>query len=112
MRILKSQEVEAKPAEGARGVTIRHIYNEEYRNITHFDMRLFEIEPGASTPLHDHAWSHEILILQGSGAVVSEGQESSLEAGDLVFIPPRERHSIRNLSDQILKFLCLDCTLV
>jgi quercetin dioxygenase-like cupin family protein len=37
-----------------------------------FVMRLFEIEPEGNTPLHTHPWEHEVFILEGEGAVLTE----------------------------------------
>ena len=36
-------------------------------------MRHFEIEPGGTTPLHEHEWEHEAFILTGGGVVYRQG---------------------------------------
>ena len=34
-----------------------------------FVMRLFEMEPNGYSPLHAHAWEHEVFVLEGEGIV-------------------------------------------
>jgi quercetin dioxygenase-like cupin family protein len=71
-----------------------------------FAMRVAELEPGASTPLHSHDGEHEIFVLSGSGRVVSGGQELALHEGDAVFIPPMEEHCFSNDGKITFQFIC------
>ena len=70
-------------------------------------MRLFEIEARGYTPLHLHDWEHEIFILEGEGVIVCEDEAKLFRAGDVVFIPPKEKHQFRNTGKKLLKLLCL-----
>ncbi|RLG06746.1 MAG: hypothetical protein DRN65_04720 [Thaumarchaeota archaeon] len=72
-----------------------------------FAMRLFEIEPGGRTPLHDHPWEHEVFILDGKCKLVLGDEEKILEAGYAIYIPPNLRHSFINTGERTLRFLCL-----
>jgi quercetin dioxygenase-like cupin family protein len=72
-----------------------------------FAMRLFEMEPGGYSPLHSHPWEHEVFILEGEGLVVGEGKEKRFRPGDVIFIPPNEKHQFKNSDEKTVKFLCL-----
>ena len=72
-----------------------------------FVMRLFEMEPNGYSPLHTHAWEHEIFVLEGEGLVFDGKNISPLQAGDIAFVPPNEMHQFKNNSEKMLKFLCL-----
>lgn len=70
-------------------------------------MRFFEVAPGGQTPLHQHGYEHEILIMEGAGTVWRAGQEVALRAGDVLYIPADETHQFKNCGEQPFKFLCL-----
>lgn len=108
MKILDYREVKAEPVtdEGANGTTIRWLISQK-ENAPNFAMRLFEIEPGGNTPLHQHPWEHELFVLEGEGAVWSDGKEVAVKPGTAVFVPPNERHSFKNTGKETLKFLCM-----
>jgi quercetin dioxygenase-like cupin family protein len=70
-------------------------------------MRFFEVAPGGNTPLHNHSYEHEILIMEGAGTVWRDGKEVALKAGDVLFIPSDEKHQFKNTGSQPFKFMCL-----
>jgi quercetin dioxygenase-like cupin family protein len=72
-----------------------------------FVMRVFEIEPGSATPLHTHAWEHEVFIISGRGALRSADRERPLAEGDAVLVPPDEQHSFANTGDDIFRLICV-----
>jgi len=72
-----------------------------------FAMRLFEMEPDGHSPLHTHAWEHEVFVLEGQGAIFDGEKATPLQAGDVVFVLPNELHQFRNSGEAQLKFLCL-----
>jgi len=100
-----SVEVEEVP-EPAVGVKVRWLINRE-TGAPNFAMRLFEMEPGGSTPRHTHPWEHEVFVLAGSGVVLGEEEEKPFKPGDVVFVPSGEEHQFRNIGDEIVRFLCL-----
>jgi quercetin dioxygenase-like cupin family protein len=80
-----------------------------------FHMRQFEVQPGGHTPHHAHDYEHEVLILKGTGLVKSEAGERACGPGDVVWVPPNEKHQFRNTGAEPLEFICLipaprDCT--
>ena len=73
-----------------------------------FAMRRFEIKPETNVPLHNHFQDHEIYILSGDGRFYNDsGQEEIVKMGDVVYIPPNEKHGIENIGNSDLIFLCL-----
>jgi quercetin dioxygenase-like cupin family protein len=107
MKTFHYTDVEAKDAgEGTSKLTVRWLISKEI-GAENFAMRLFEMDAGGFSPLHSHNWEHEIFILEGEGVAVSGEKTVKFEAGDAIFIPPNEKHQLRNNSDKPCKFLCL-----
>jgi quercetin dioxygenase-like cupin family protein len=90
----------------ARGVSLRVVIGEEEGAPT-FVMRVFDVEPGASSPRHSHDWEHEVFILSGKGRVYGGGREVDLSPGCTVFVPPMEEHQFSNTGEEVLRFICL-----
>ncbi|MCK4434272.1 cupin domain-containing protein [Candidatus Bathyarchaeota archaeon] len=107
MKVFHYKEVEAKDAgKGTSGLSVRWLITKEI-GAENFAMRLFEMEPGGSSPFHSHHWEHEVFILEGEGIVVGGGEKREFRAGDVIFIPPNEEHQFENNSEKTVKFLCL-----
>jgi len=70
-------------------------------------MRVFDLDPGSSTPSHSHAWEHEVFVLSGRGVVEGQGGEKEISAESVVFVAPDEHHCFRNTSDETLRFICV-----
>jgi quercetin dioxygenase-like cupin family protein len=93
--------------EGFVGVKARYVITDK-EGAPRFAMRVFEFEPGAHTSLHQHPEEHEIFILEGEITAVNDnGEESTLQPGHTLFIPPHERHQFRNQSGSGTKIICL-----
>jgi quercetin dioxygenase-like cupin family protein len=80
-----------------------------------FHMRHFEVAPGGTTPHHAHDYEHEVLILKGAGTVKGAAGDKPCRAGDVVWMPPNEKHQFVNGGNEPLEFICLipapqDCT--
>ncbi len=72
-----------------------------------FHMRHFEVAPGGHTPHHAHDYEHEVVILKGRGLVRGEQGENACGPGDIVWVPPSEKHQFINIGDEPLEFICL-----
>ncbi|MEW6568374.1 MAG: cupin domain-containing protein [Chloroflexota bacterium] len=105
MQIKQAMAVAPEPVEGVPGVTIRRLWAEADRAPT-FALRLFEIQPGMSTPYHHHAHEHEIYVLSGRARLRGEDQEHVLEPGATVLVKPHEMHQFQNAGSDTLRFLC------
>lgn len=54
------------------------------------------IEAGAATPVHRHACEEAIVILEGSGTLTIEGQETAFGPNSTLIIPADVIHQIVN----------------
>ena len=107
MKLFHYDAVKAKAAEeGASKLKVRWLITKEI-GAENFAMRLFEMKPGGYSPLHTHPWEHEVFILEGEGLAFDGKRAKELKAGDVMFIPPGERHQVKNNDKKALKFLCL-----
>jgi uncharacterized cupin superfamily protein len=62
--------------------------------------------PGSRVPYHYHRNRESVLfIISGEGIEIVEGEEFSVKAGDILFIPAGEKHAILNRSDHELRYL-------
>ena len=73
--------------------------------------RIVEIpvaKPGESLrgPHLHHGYEECIYVLKGEGRTFSESGELALKAGDVVLVPPEEKHVTRNTGDEPLVLLC------
>jgi quercetin dioxygenase-like cupin family protein len=97
---------EVKGNEPVPGVLMRVVAGPD-EGAPHFAMRVFEIQPGSSTPYHTHSWEHEVFILSGLGAVKTENGETGLGEGKAIFVPPDEKHCFINTGNELLRFICV-----
>ena len=98
--------LDAKPAQELPGVVKREVINAD-DGAPNFCMRVFDVEPGSSTPSHSHAWEHEVYVLSGRGEAVSEQGETSISKDSVVFVPPNEHHCFVNNGKEVLRFICV-----
>ena len=108
MIIRNYQAVKSEPVTdaGADKAKVRWVIAEK-DGAKNFFIRVFDLEPGGYTPLHQHPWEHEMFVIWGEGCVVKAGREVSLTRGSVVFIPPDEEHQIKNTSQETFTFICL-----
>ena len=61
-------------------------------------------EKGGAYHYHEKR-EHIIFIIAGEGVEIVEGQEFPVKAGDVLFVPAKEKHTIANKSDKDLRYL-------
>ncbi|MDW8343803.1 MAG: cupin domain-containing protein [Verrucomicrobiae bacterium] len=108
MKIISWNNVPLEPVtmDGAYGCAYR-VAISQADGAPSMAMRFFEVSPNGHTPLHEHPYEHEIFVLEGTGTVWRDGQEVPLQPGDVLFIPPNERHQFKNTGTVPFKFMCL-----
>jgi len=73
-----------------------------------FIMRIFDLNPGVSSPHHAHPWEHEVFVLNGEAVVKDDlDGETPIKEGDTIFIPANEKHCLINKGEDIFRFICL-----
>ena len=64
------------------------------------------LAPGTQVPYHYHEKRESIIILiSGEAVEIVEGKEFPVKAGDILFIPPIEKHSIVNRSAKDVRYI-------
>ena len=108
MKVLDYRDMDPTPVEmeGACGANVRWLIAKDDGAPT-FAMRLFELEPGGTTPLHTHDNEHEVFVLGGTGTVWRNGEDILIAAGTAIFVPPGEKHCFKNTGDEVMRFLCM-----
>jgi len=99
-------ELEEPEEKGIKDVKVRWAISKK-DGAENFAMRVFEIQPGGYTPLHQHDWEHEVFVLEGRGIAKDKQDEKPFKKGDIFFIPPMEWHQFCSTGNEILKFICL-----
>ena len=92
--------------EGVRGAHIREILTAR-EGTPNFAMRVFDLDRGGFTPLHQHDYEHEVFVLEGSGEVTEGDRVHSLQAGSVALMMPNVIHQFRNSGDERFRFICL-----
>jgi len=72
-----------------------------------FVLRRFTLEPGASTPHHEHDWEHEVVVTDGEGVLVTTDGERPLKPGDVIYLAPGDLHQFRNVGTGPYRMICL-----
>lgn len=76
--------------------------------IENVEVIIGEMEPGGLADPHLHENIEQIMyILSGEMHAIIEGKEAKLSAGDIVWIPKRATHDIRNAGDEKLRFVLI-----
>lgn len=110
MKIKHWTDVPAQIAEGIDGVTIRWVIGSPDGapdGAPHFAMRVLEVQPGCSSPCHNHWWEHEVFVLDGQGVAVSDAGDAPISSGTVILVEGDEIHQFRNTGDDVLRFICL-----
>ena len=98
--------LDAEPIPELPGVVKREVISDK-DGAPNFCMRVFDIQPGSSTPSHSHEWEHEVFVISGQGAVVGEQGETPIAKDNVVFVPPNEHHCFVNKGNEILRLICV-----
>ncbi|MER3423151.1 MAG: hypothetical protein C4293_07905 [Nitrospiraceae bacterium] len=101
-----SQVIPQTYAEIPNGVQVREMITDR-DGAPNFSLRVFDVQPGTSTPFHRHEWEHEVFILEGTGKIRSEGKETAFKPGDSVYIAPNELHCFVADASIIVRFVCV-----
>ncbi len=94
------------------GVETRSLQNLKGKLVEDLDLRIFDIQPGTDNPLHTHAYSHDLFVMRGTGLIRLEDGEQRITEGDVASIGSYEPHAFVNDGDEVLQFLCMDCTII
>ena len=86
------------------GLTVRWGINKD-QGATNFSMRLLELAPMKSTPMHQHDSEHEIYVLVGKGEVETPDKVVPIREGSIIYVAPNEVHKFNNTGASILRMV-------
>ena len=89
---------------GVDGLTVRWGINAS-QGASNFSMRLLELAPSKSTPMHQHDSEHEIFVLVGMGNVETEDNMYPIRDGSVIYIATNEIHKFNNTGSSILRMV-------
>jgi quercetin dioxygenase-like cupin family protein len=64
------------------------------------------INPGVTIPWHFHATEEVIVVLEGEGECRTDAGCDAYRAGDVIILPARTKHSLRNSGPAPIRQLC------
>jgi quercetin dioxygenase-like cupin family protein len=108
MKIANYKEIKLEDvnAEGAINTKIRWMISEK-DGAPNFALRMFEVEVGGQTPFHQHAWEHEVFVLEGEGEFVTERGSQKFGVWDSIYVDPDMMHQFKNVGNSMMRFLCI-----
>ncbi len=65
------------------------------------------LNPGEEMEMHYHPTEEIYLVFKGEGTVIVGPRERKVTAGDVVFIPPNQMHTMSNRSDRPLLWMAM-----
>jgi mannose-6-phosphate isomerase-like protein (cupin superfamily) len=85
---------------------LRHPANDDVHTL--FSLAHATLNHGEKSLPHRLVNSSETYyIIEGEGAISIDGQITSVETGDTVFVPPNALQSVRNTGPGSMAFLCI-----
>jgi quercetin dioxygenase-like cupin family protein len=73
---------------------------------TQSDIHENVISPGVVVPWHYHETEEVIVVLEGDGECRTEGETENYFGGDVIVIPPRVKHSLKNSGNKLIRQIC------
>jgi len=73
---------------------------------TQSDIHENVISPGVVVPRHYHETEEVIVVLEGDGECRTEGATENYSGGDVIIIPPRVKHSLKNSGNKLIRQIC------
>ena len=70
-------------------------------------MRVIELGEGGYSPKHTHDWPHINFVLEGSGSLYINGEDSAIEAGSYAYVPAGSLHQYKNEGSGMFRFICI-----
>lgn len=103
MRIMHLKDAKALKGDRSRSY---QLVGPEPLGSRKFMITLVEIEPGGSTPLHEHKTVESMyFILEGRAEVSTHREKKALDANTAVYFPAGGSHGIRNVGRGRLRYV-------
>jgi len=99
------QRLDELAAVESGGVTVRPL-----KSVDGIELKVLDIEPGDTSPFHEHSHAHQGIVLTGTGTLLLTGQRLPLAPSDVFSIAPNEPHALVNDGPDSLRVVCMDCS--
>lgn len=86
---------------------VRNYIANAHLGTTHTDIHENIINPGVMVPWHLHATEEVIVVLEGQGEYLTQGAVEPYREGDVLIIPARVKHALRNTGDRQIRQICV-----
>jgi quercetin dioxygenase-like cupin family protein len=107
MKIKRRQDAPPVETPGYSSVTKQVVLGPE-EGSEEIILRYFSVAKGGVTPHHSHDFPHLVKIEAGQGvAIDADRKETSLVAGDYVYVDSNEAHNFKNTGDEAFEFICI-----
>ena len=91
----------------SKGATIRWLITDK-DGAPRYTMRRFDVKPGGKIGLHVIPKSMKFMSCQEKlGFLTRKANETVASPGDVLFVPPYEKHGYENLGKETFTFLCV-----
>ena len=93
MKLIRVGKVKKEPHSGklfTGPVTMQPIIGKELN----CDLIIAQVNfgPGVRNKFHSHSSEQILIVTKGNGIVATENEQKTVVAGDIIFIPPGEKH--------------------
>ncbi len=99
-RVIKREEVSS--VERAPGVTVASSVNKE-TGATEISSGITTFQAGTSNTTHYHNAEESVIVIEGEGILIINGQENHVRQYDAAFITPGAHHRLINPGDTPFK---------
>jgi len=93
LKVIRVSKVKKEPRSGklfTGTVTVQPVIGKELsKNLV---MAKVNFGPGVRNKFHSHSSAQILIVTKGKGIVATESEEKTVAVGDIIFIPPGEKH--------------------
>ncbi len=108
MIIGNEKEVSSRSVEhpGAKNAAMKVLISPE-KGWAGYVMRIIEVGKDGFSPRHIHDWPHINYMIEGSGVLYLDGEETPVETGSYAYVPAGKEHQYRNTGAGLFRFICI-----
>jgi quercetin dioxygenase-like cupin family protein len=106
MKIKNAQSIKENTETCCTKTTIKELTPQAI-GIPNLNIKLFEMQSGGYSPLHQHPEKHRLFITDGHGTIFDGQKDTPIQTGDIIYIEPNEPHQLKTVGEKPLKFICL-----
>ena len=92
-RVIRGEEIEH--LQRAPGVTVSGHITKEF-GATEISSGITSFDPGCSNTTHYHNAEESVIVIEGEGILLINGEENQVKANDAAFITPGTHHRLIN----------------